>query len=205
MEKILKYILTALAVILPMLLCAEEATDCRRLFDEGLAVKRTMSIPAQRRAIDLLQRAADCYDSETDKAACARHISLCNEVIKRLGGVPIEVSAAVAAASDTAAVAEAAAADSTAAEAEPETAPAVSATVVETLAFEALGAEAVSRRVSVGTTPAIYGPVWVEVSVEGDIVTIAPTDNPGPAREGVVAITSPAASFAVKVTQSASE
>lgn len=86
MEKILKFILALVLMLLPFLILA---ADCDELYREGLGVRRTLTTVAQNKAISLFEQARDCYDTPADKEKCEKQIRICIATIERLGGTPV--------------------------------------------------------------------------------------------------------------------
>ena len=86
MEKILKFILALILMLLPLII---KAADCDELYREGLSVRRTLTTVAQNKAISLFEQARDCYDDPADKEKCDKQIRICVTTIQRLGGTPV--------------------------------------------------------------------------------------------------------------------
>lgn len=86
MEKIIKFIIALVLMLLPLLI---KATDCDELYREGLGVRRTLTTVAQNKAISLFEQARDCYDTQADKDKCEKQIRICITTIERLGGTPV--------------------------------------------------------------------------------------------------------------------
>ncbi len=86
MEKILKFILALVLMLLPLLI---KAADCDDLYREGIGVRRTLTVVAQNKAISLFEQARDCYDLPADKDKCEKQIRICVATIERLGGTPV--------------------------------------------------------------------------------------------------------------------
>lgn len=86
MEKFLRFLLTLILLLLPLLIHAE---DCDDLYRQGLRMRQTMTVQAQNQAIYLFQQAQACFTDSADIDRCARQIGLCENVIRRLGGTPV--------------------------------------------------------------------------------------------------------------------
>ncbi len=89
MNRILKFILALVMMLLPLMLKAQ--SSCDELFREGQRLQQTMTRAAQNRAIALFQKAKVCYDSAQRKEICDQQIRTCYAIIQRLGEpAPVE-------------------------------------------------------------------------------------------------------------------
>lgn len=99
--KIIKLILTALLMLLPLLLFAD---DCRRHYDTGMRLQRTITVRAQNMAIRSFTDAMACSTDSAFRADCSRQINISRSIIGRLGGTVEEYESPAAATPEVPAV-----------------------------------------------------------------------------------------------------
>ena len=197
--KIIKLILTALLMLLPLLLFAD---DCRRHYDTGMRLQRTITVRAQNMAIRSFTDAMACSTDSAFRADCSRQINISRSIIGRLGGTVEEYESPAAATPEVPAVPT-----------EPVEQPAMRPAPVnlrfnydkDAVEFKADGKKTVTVEVVCNYVDwtVTEHPDWLEVTptADGTAIELKAGRNEGDRREGVVVVTCGDKSVSIDVRQ----
>lgn len=204
--KIIKLILTALLMLLPLLLFAD---DCRRHYDTGMRLQRTITVRAQNMAIRSFTDAMACSTDSAFRADCSRQINISRSIIGRLGGTVEEYESPAAATPEVPAVPTEPGETAQTAPEQPAMRPApvnlrfnYDKDAVE---FKADGKKTVTVEVVCNYVDwtVTEHPDWLEVTptADGTAIELKAERNEGDRREGVVVVTCGDKSVSIDVRQ----
>lgn len=80
-----KRLIAMLLSVMVFAMSAMAQTSGDKLYNEGLALQKTMTVKSQNAAIDKFRKAKKIYDSSAKKAQCDQAISVSQNIIKQLG------------------------------------------------------------------------------------------------------------------------